>query len=64
MKLEKLYEEMITESDDLLKKRILYELNYDTISFRDQDGDWFEGIEDKDFDDLANRLVVLFNDYK
>ena len=44
----------------ITKDEILGELNYDTVSFRDGDGDWFEGIDSKDFDDTANRLVKLF----
>ena len=45
----------------ITKDEILGELNYDTVSFRDGDGDWFEGIDSKDFDDTADRLVKLFN---
>ena len=46
-----------------MKDKILKELNFDTIGFRDSDGDWFEGIENKDFDELADRLVKLFRQY-
>lgn len=45
----------------ITKDEILGELNYDTVSFRDGYGDWFEGIDSKDFDDAADRLVKLFN---
>ena len=46
-----------------MKDKILKELNFDTISFYDSNGEWFEGIENKDFDELADRLVKLFRQY-
>jgi hypothetical protein len=46
-----------------MKDKILKELNFDTISFSDSNGEWFEGIENKDFDELADRLVKLFRQY-
>lgn len=46
-----------------MKDKILKELNFDTISFYDSDGKWFEGIENKDFNELADRLVKLFRQY-
>jgi len=45
----------------ITKDEILVELDHDTVSFRDGDGDWFEGIDSKDFDNTADRLVKLFN---
>ena len=44
-----------------MKDKILDELNYDTVSFRDGDGGWFVGIDKADFNDLADRLVKLFS---
>jgi hypothetical protein len=35
-----------------MKDKILDELNFDTVSFRDGDGDWFIGIENSDFVDV------------
>lgn len=46
-----------------MKDKILKELNFDTISFSYSDGKWFEGIENKDFNELADRLVKLFLQY-
>ena len=39
---------------------ILKELKFDTVSFRDINDDWFEGIDSKDFPELAGRLEKLF----
>ena len=40
---------------------ILDELNYDTVSFRDEDGNWFEGIDKSNFGEVADRLEKLFS---
>jgi len=47
-----------------MKEKIMDELNWDTVSFRDNDGKWFEGIDKKDFNDLADRLTKLFAKYE
>lgn len=47
-----------------MKKEILNELNYITISFRDSEGNLFEGIDKNNFDELANRLQSLFESKK
>jgi hypothetical protein len=43
-----------------MKDKILKELNSNTISLRDSDGNWFEGIDKENFNQLADSLVKLF----
>lgn len=42
-------------------KEILEVLNYDLVNFNDSFGDNFMGVNSKDFGDLTERLIKLFN---
>lgn len=44
-----------------MKSKIIKELNYNTVNFRNLDDESFEGIHREDFNDLTERLVKLFS---